>query len=135
MATNTFKLRSRVRYTRIWNCGSGESKLYKSVLSKVAKRKNHQAPDLVKFTRHSPQAGETTPVAHGGNHASCSRGKPRQLLMGEITPVAHGGNPQDRTGSPKPHWLPKTALAPQDRAASPRRWLLKLLTGETQCRN
>ncbi len=58
MATNTFKLRSRVRYTRIWNCGSGESKLYKSVLSKVAKRKNHQAPDLVKFTRHSPQAGK-----------------------------------------------------------------------------
>ncbi|WP_339375929.1 hypothetical protein [Calothrix sp. NIES-2098] len=32
------------------------------------------------------------------------------------TAVAHGGNHQDR-------------------AASPRRWLLKLLTGETQCRN
>ncbi|WP_293111569.1 hypothetical protein [Moorena sp. SIO4G3] len=85
--------------------------------------------------------GGTTPVAHGGNHASCSWGEPRQLLMGGTTPVAHGGNhascswgepprphwlpktalaPQDRTGSPRPHWLPKTALAPQDRTGSPR---------------
>ncbi|AOW99032.1 hypothetical protein BJP34_05850 [Moorena producens PAL-8-15-08-1] len=39
--------------------------------------------------------GETTAVAHGGDHASCSWGKP-----------------------PRPHWLPKTALPPQDRAAS-----------------
>ncbi|NEO15968.1 MAG: hypothetical protein F6J98_07550 [Moorea sp. SIO4G2] len=37
-------------------------------------------------------------------------GKPRQLLMGETTAVAHGGNPQDRAASPRPHWLPKTAL-------------------------
>ncbi|NEP48058.1 MAG: hypothetical protein F6K65_04195 [Moorea sp. SIO3C2] len=43
--------------------------------------------------------GETTAVAHGGNHGSRSWGGPRQLLMGET---------------------PKTALAPQDRAASPR---------------
>ncbi|NEO41130.1 MAG: hypothetical protein F6J90_34335 [Moorea sp. SIOASIH] len=43
--------------------------------------------------------GETTPVAHGGDHGSRSWGKPRQLLMGGT---------------------PKTALAPQDRAASPR---------------
>ncbi|NEO94511.1 MAG: hypothetical protein F6K56_31720 [Moorea sp. SIO3G5] len=35
--------------------------------------------------------GETTPVAGG-------------------TAVAHGGNPQDRAASPRPHWLPKTAL-------------------------
>ncbi|NEO96379.1 MAG: hypothetical protein F6K56_42110 [Moorea sp. SIO3G5] len=38
--------------------------------------------------------------------------------MGETTAVAHGGNPQDRTASPRPRCLPKTALAPQDRAAS-----------------
>ncbi|NEQ11418.1 MAG: hypothetical protein F6K37_37680 [Moorea sp. SIO4E2] len=38
--------------------------------------------------------------------------------MGGTTPVAHGGNPQDRTGSPRPRCLPKTALPPQDRAAS-----------------
>ncbi|NEO02980.1 MAG: hypothetical protein F6K50_48970 [Moorea sp. SIO3I7] len=38
-------------------------------------------------------------VAHGGNHGSRSWGEPRQLLMGET---------------------PKTALPPQDRAASPR---------------
>ncbi|NEQ16132.1 MAG: hypothetical protein F6K44_20940 [Moorea sp. SIO3E2] len=30
--------------------------------------------------------------------------------MGGTTPVAHGGNPQDRTGSPRPRCLPKTAL-------------------------
>ncbi|WP_158517079.1 hypothetical protein [Moorena producens] len=47
-----------------------------------------------------------------------------QSLMGETTPVAggtavaHGGDPQDRAASPRPHWLPKTALPPQDRAAS-----------------
>ncbi|NEO95817.1 MAG: hypothetical protein F6K56_38920 [Moorea sp. SIO3G5] len=38
--------------------------------------------------------------------------------MGETTAVAHGGNPQDRTASPRPRCLPKTALPPQDRAAS-----------------
>ncbi|NEO38732.1 MAG: hypothetical protein F6J90_21310 [Moorea sp. SIOASIH] len=43
--------------------------------------------------------GETTAVAHGGDHGSRSWGKPRQLLMGGT---------------------PKTALPPQDRAASPR---------------
>ncbi|NEO35801.1 MAG: hypothetical protein F6J90_05470 [Moorea sp. SIOASIH] len=40
--------------------------------------------------------------------------------MGETTAVAHGGNPQDRTASPRPRCLPKTALPPQDRAAFPR---------------
>ncbi|WP_293103848.1 hypothetical protein [Moorena sp. SIOASIH] len=35
--------------------------------------------------------------------------------MGETTAVAHGGNPQDRTASPRPRCLPKTALPPQDR--------------------
>ncbi|OLT59063.1 hypothetical protein BJP37_08440 [Moorena bouillonii PNG] len=30
--------------------------------------------------------------------------------MGGTTAVAHGGNPQDRAASPRPHWLPKTAL-------------------------
>ncbi|NEO63705.1 MAG: hypothetical protein F6J98_26060 [Moorea sp. SIO4G2] len=39
--------------------------------------------------------GETTPVAHGGDHGSPSWGKP-----------------------PRPRCLPKTALPPQDRAAS-----------------
>ncbi|AOW98135.1 hypothetical protein BJP34_00620 [Moorena producens PAL-8-15-08-1] len=68
--------------------------------------------------------GETTPVAHGGDHASCSWGRPRQLLMGETPKTALA--PQDRTGSPRPHWLPKTALAPQDRTGSPRpHWLPK----------
>ncbi|WAN69546.1 hypothetical protein BJP36_36250 [Moorena producens JHB] len=38
--------------------------------------------------------------------------------MGETTAVAHGGNPQDRAASPRPRCLPKTALPPQDRAAS-----------------
>ncbi|WP_158517091.1 hypothetical protein [Moorena producens] len=38
-------------------------------------------------------------VAHGGNHGSRSWGRPRQSLMGGT---------------------PKTALPPQDRAASPR---------------
>ncbi|NEO80530.1 hypothetical protein [Moorena sp. SIO4G3] len=38
--------------------------------------------------------------------------------MGETTAVAHGGDPQDRAASPRPRCLPKTALAPQDRAAS-----------------
>ncbi|WP_293060228.1 MULTISPECIES: hypothetical protein [unclassified Moorena] len=41
--------------------------------------------------------GETTAVAHGGNHGSRSWGKP-----------------------PRPRCLPKTALPPQDRTASPR---------------
>ncbi|NEO42547.1 MAG: hypothetical protein F6J90_42020 [Moorea sp. SIOASIH] len=41
--------------------------------------------------------GGTTAVAHGGNHGSCSWGEP-----------------------PRPHCLPKTALPPQDRTASPR---------------
>ncbi|NEQ11440.1 MAG: hypothetical protein F6K37_37795, partial [Moorea sp. SIO4E2] len=38
--------------------------------------------------------------------------------MGGTTAVAHGGNPQDRAASPRPRCLPKTALPPQDRAAS-----------------
>ncbi|NEO90048.1 MAG: hypothetical protein F6K56_07225 [Moorea sp. SIO3G5] len=38
--------------------------------------------------------------------------------MGETTAVAHGGDPQDRAASPRPRCLPKTALPPQDRAAS-----------------
>ncbi|AOX02593.1 hypothetical protein BJP34_26925 [Moorena producens PAL-8-15-08-1] len=45
--------------------------------------------------------------------------------MGETTAVAHGGNPQDRTASPRPHCLPKTALPSQDRAASLLEVLLK----------
>ncbi|NEQ63744.1 MAG: hypothetical protein F6K53_43180 [Moorea sp. SIO4A1] len=60
--------------------------------------------------------GETTAVAHGGNHGSCSWGRPRQLLMGETPKTALP--PQDRTASPRPRCLPKTALPPQDRAAS-----------------
>ncbi|NEO41330.1 MAG: hypothetical protein F6J90_35400 [Moorea sp. SIOASIH] len=64
--------------------------------------------------------GETTPVAHGGDHGSRSWGKPRQSLMGGTTAVAHGGDPQDRAASPRPRCLPKTALAPQDRTGSPR---------------
>ncbi|MFN6499352.1 MAG: hypothetical protein RMX65_020475 [Nostoc sp. DedQUE01] len=52
--------------------------------------------------------GETTPLAHGGNHATCSWGKLRQLLMGETPKTALA--PQDRTGSST--WGdPKTALA------------------------
>ncbi|WAN68967.1 hypothetical protein BJP36_26925 [Moorena producens JHB] len=42
--------------------------------------------------------------------------------MGETTAVAHGGNHGSRSwgGPPRPRCLPKTALPPQDRAASPR---------------
>ncbi|NEO10807.1 MAG: hypothetical protein F6J98_33085 [Moorea sp. SIO4G2] len=48
--------------------------------------------------------------ASGGNHGSCSWGKPRQLLMGGTTAVAHGGNHGSRSwGKP-----------PQVGAASPR---------------
>ncbi|WP_293120986.1 hypothetical protein, partial [Moorena sp. SIO4G3] len=65
--------------------------------------------------------GETTAVAHGGDHGSSSWGRPRQSLMvrsyrktgspcqpckarvGETTAVAHGGNPLWR------RCLPKTA--------------------------
>ncbi|WP_158517416.1 hypothetical protein [Moorena producens] len=56
--------------------------------------------------------------ASGGNHGSRSWGRPRQSLMGGTTAVAHGGDPQDRAASPRPRCLPKTALPPQDRAAS-----------------
>ncbi|WP_293117253.1 hypothetical protein [Moorena sp. SIO3E8] len=45
---------------------------------------------------------------HGGNHGSCSWGEPRQSLMGETPKTALP--PQDRTASPRPHCLPKTAL-------------------------
>ncbi|NEO17447.1 MULTISPECIES: hypothetical protein [unclassified Moorena] len=38
--------------------------------------------------------------ASGGNHASCSWGRPRQSLMGETPKTALP--PQDRTGSPVP---------------------------------
>ncbi|WP_293106938.1 hypothetical protein [Moorena sp. SIOASIH] len=40
--------------------------------------------------------------------------------MGETTAVAHGGNHGSRSwgGPPRPRCLPKTALPPQDRAAS-----------------
>ncbi|WP_229424125.1 hypothetical protein [Moorena producens] len=43
-----------------------------------------------------------------------------QSLMGETTAVAHGGNHGSRSwgGPPRPRCLPKTALPPQDRAAS-----------------
>ncbi|NEO35452.1 MAG: hypothetical protein F6J90_03645 [Moorea sp. SIOASIH] len=47
-----------------------------------------------------------TAVAHGGDH-----GRPR---VGETTADREWGEP------PRPHCLPKTALPPQDRAASPR---------------
>ncbi|NEQ14968.1 MAG: hypothetical protein F6K44_14450 [Moorea sp. SIO3E2] len=60
--------------------------------------------------------GETTAVAHGGNHGSRSWGRPRQSLMGETPKTALP--PQDRAASPRPRCLPKTALPPQDRAAS-----------------
>ncbi len=43
---------------RRWHGGCRRSQLQKSVLPKKAKCKNHQATDLVKFTCHSPQAGE-----------------------------------------------------------------------------
>ena len=84
--------------------------------------------------------GETTAVAHGGNHGSRSWGRPRQSLMGETTAVAHGGDhgsrlwgrprqslmgetpktalpSQDHAAFPRPRCLPKTALPSQDRAA------------------
>ncbi|WP_287359529.1 hypothetical protein [Moorena sp. SIO3B2] len=40
--------------------------------------------------------------------------------MGETTAVAHGGDHGSRSwgGPPRPRCLPKTALPPQDRAAS-----------------
>ncbi|WP_293099895.1 hypothetical protein [Moorena sp. SIOASIH] len=66
--------------------------------------------------------GETTAVAHGGNHGSCwgngsrSWGKPRQLLMGGTPKTALP--PQDRAASPRPHCLPKTALPPREATAS-----------------
>ncbi|MDZ8029030.1 MAG: hypothetical protein RMX35_27905 [Nostoc sp. DcaGUA01] len=60
--------------------------------------------------------GETTPVAHGGNHATCSWGKLRQLLMGETPKTALA--PQDRTGSPRPHWLLHLGR-PQNRTGYP----------------
>ncbi|WP_193431264.1 hypothetical protein [Moorena producens] len=43
-----------------------------------------------------------------------------QSLMGETTAVAHGGNHGSRSWGkpPRPRCLPKTALPPQDRAAS-----------------
>ncbi len=53
-------------------------------------------------------------VAHGGNHGSRwgngsrSWGKPRQSLMGETPKTALP--PQDRAASPRPRCLPKTAL-------------------------
>lgn len=100
MGTNTFRLRQCEREARIWRVAFPSSKLPKSVLSKVAKRKNYQQLNLVEFTRHSPQAGEP------------------------CTAVAHGGNPQDRAASPD-----------GDAMRTPRRWLLKLLTGEPKCRN
>ena len=45
-----------------------------------------------------------------------------QSLMGETTAVAHGGNHGSRSWGkpPRPRCLPKTALPPQDRTASPR---------------
>ncbi|WP_293091960.1 hypothetical protein [Moorena sp. SIOASIH] len=48
-------------------------------------------------------------------------GKPRQSLMGETTAVAHGGDHGSRSWGkpPRPRCLPKTALPPQDRTASP----------------
>ncbi|NEO76099.1 hypothetical protein [Moorena sp. SIO4G3] len=60
--------------------------------------------------------GETTAVAHGGDHGSRSWGRPRQSLMGGTPKTALP--PQDRAASPRPRCLPKTALPPQDRAAS-----------------
>ncbi|NEP51951.1 MAG: hypothetical protein F6K65_25410 [Moorea sp. SIO3C2] len=51
--------------------------------------------------------------------------------MGETTPVAHGGNPQDRTGSPRPRCLPKTALPPQDRNGAFSALRIKFATGRT----
>ncbi|WAN69700.1 hypothetical protein BJP36_37025 [Moorena producens JHB] len=46
--------------------------------------------------------GETTAVAHGGNHGSRSWGEP----------------PHEGAASPRRRCLPKTALPPQDRTAS-----------------
>ncbi|WAN68772.1 hypothetical protein BJP36_41135 [Moorena producens JHB] len=57
--------------------------------------------------------GGTTAVAHGGDHGSRSWGKPRQSLMGGTPKTALP--PQDRAASPRPRCLPKTALPPQDR--------------------
>ncbi|WAN70162.1 hypothetical protein BJP36_39610 [Moorena producens JHB] len=51
--------------------------------------------------------------------------------MGETTAVAHGGNHGSRSwgGPPRPRCLPKTALPPQDRAAS----LKNVLAIELNC--
>ncbi|NET67169.1 MAG: hypothetical protein F6K63_23395 [Moorea sp. SIO1G6] len=75
--------------------------------------------------------GETTPVAHGGDHGKARVGETTakrewggttaKREWGKPTAVAHGGNPQDRAASPRPRCLPKTALPPQDRAASLKR--------------
>ncbi|WAN69802.1 hypothetical protein BJP36_37555 [Moorena producens JHB] len=66
--------------------------------------------------------GETTAVAHGGDHGSRSWGGAvcgtcvrTAVCPVETTAVAHGGNPQDRAASPRPRCLPKTALPSQDR--------------------
>ncbi|NEO35089.1 MAG: hypothetical protein F6J90_01730 [Moorea sp. SIOASIH] len=70
-----------------------------------------------------------TAVAHGGDHGSRSWGKPRQLLMGGTPKTALP--PQDRAASPRPRCLPKTALPPQDRAASPRPRCIAYLKAES----
>ncbi|NEO41037.1 MAG: transposase [Moorea sp. SIOASIH] len=54
-------------------------------------------------------------MAHGSVCGTCVR---TAVCPVETTAVAHGGNPQDRAASPRPRCLPKTALPPQDRAAS-----------------
>ena len=59
--------------------------------------------------------GETTPFAHGGNHATL---RVQQSLMGE-TPKTALLHLLRTAGTSATQWLPKTAMAPQDRAVSP----------------
>ena len=73
-------------------------------------RGNHGSRSWLEVTVR--QATVSHAVAHGGNHGSRSWGEP-----------------------PRPRCLPKTALPPQDRAASPRPhcdpWRIKFATGRT----
>ncbi|MDZ7956742.1 MAG: hypothetical protein RMY34_02340 [Aulosira sp. DedQUE10] len=112
---------------------------------KEAKRENHQATEPCYI--HTPFATSRRHFLPYGNAYSEQVGKADDSRLKSSQPLA-GVPPFKRTGVGNP----PTALSPQrsaletfsavahggnpqDLAASPRRWLLKLLTGETQCRN